>query len=130
MVMTAALCSPDKAMAASSNGCLGGGFSALGVSGDQVVRIVPAAQVPATFLVKGRYVEFTVDADTFGVRDWTLTGAANDLDLTGNRRTIVFRSKTPHHQGLTLTNDVQVSLDGESIELTRTGSGLSMKLQT
>lgn len=48
-----------------------------------------------TFLVKGRYVEFTVDAGTFAVRGWTLTGAANDLDITGGRRTVVFAAKCP-----------------------------------
>ena len=41
----------------------------------------------------------------------------------------MFAAKIPNHQGLTLTSDVQVSLDAESIELTRSGSGLSMKLQ-
>src|ERR1700687_5907078 len=63
---------------ASSDGCRDGGFSVLGLAGDQK-RIVPAGKVPSTFLVKGRYVEFTVDADTFGVRDWTLTGVPNPL---------------------------------------------------
>jgi hypothetical protein len=115
--------------AASSKGCEGGGFSVLGVSGDRVTRIIPAAQVPNEFLVKGRYVEFTVVADSFGVLDWTLTGAANPLDITGGRRTIVFESKLPNHGTLSLTNDVAVAIDGDGIEISRTGPGLSMKLQ-
>jgi len=125
----ALLALPGQASAASSKGCEGGGFTVLGVAGSRIARIVPAAQVGGTFLVKGRYVEFTVDADTFGVRDWTLTGAANDLDITGGRRTVVFAAKVPDHRGLVLTNDVQVSIDADALELTRTGSGLSMKLQ-
>jgi len=48
-------------------------------------RIVLASNVGSSFLVKGKYIEFTVDAATFGVRDWTLTGAPNVLDI--NRRT-------------------------------------------
>ena len=60
------------AFAASSKGCTGGGFSLLGLSGDQK-RIVLASDVGSSFLVKGKYIEFTVDASTFGVRDWTLT---------------------------------------------------------
>ena len=51
--------------AASSAGCDGGAFSLLGLSGDQR-RIVPAPNVGSSFLVKGKYVEFTVDAATFG----------------------------------------------------------------
>jgi hypothetical protein len=115
--------------AASSKGCDGGGFSALGVSGARVTRIIPAAAVPNEFLVKGKYVEFTVVAETFGVLNWTLTGAANDLDITGGRRTIVFASKLPDHGTLSLTNDVAIAIDGDGIEISRTGPGLSMKLQ-
>src|SRR3981081_3685839 len=91
--------------AASSKGCTGGGFSLLGLSGDQR-RIVLAQDVGSSFLVKGTYIEFTVDAATFGVRDWTLTGAPNVLDITGGRRTIVYTAKTPDHRGLFLNSDV------------------------
>src|SRR6266403_1301461 len=114
--------------AASSAGCTGGGFSLLGLSGDQR-GIVLAGNVPTTFLVKGKYVEFTVDAATFGVRDWTLTGAPNPLDITGEVPTIVFASKIPDHRGLALTSDVSVESDRESLVLSRTGPGLSMKIQ-
>src|SRR4051812_37489638 len=55
-------------LAAASAGCDGGGFSLLGLSGS-VRGAIPANVVPNTFLVKGKYVEFTVDAATFGVRD-------------------------------------------------------------
>src|SRR6267378_4549645 len=55
----------DRSFAAASAGCDGGGFALLGLSGNQR-GAVPAASVPNTFLVKGKYVEFTVDAATFG----------------------------------------------------------------
>jgi hypothetical protein len=57
---------PRIASAAASDGCDGGGFSLLGLTGDQKKTLVPAASLPSTFLVKGKYVEFTVDAASFG----------------------------------------------------------------
>ena len=54
---------------------------------------MPASLVPSSFLVKGKYVEFTVDAATFGVRDWTLTGVPNPIDITGGKRTVVYREQ-------------------------------------
>jgi hypothetical protein len=85
--------------------------------------------VGSLFLVKGKYVEFSVSSSTFGVWDWTLTGAPNPLDLTGGTRTVVFTRKTPHHKGLTLTSDVSVEISRESLVIQRTGPGLSMKIQ-
>jgi len=82
----------DRSFAAASAGCDGGGFTVLDVSGNQRVT-VPSGSVPSSFLVKGKYVEFTVDAATFGVRDWTFTGVPNPLDITGGQRTTVFASK-------------------------------------
>lgn len=118
----------ERSFAASSRGCVGGGFTFLGLSGDQRGSI-PAGGVPSSFLVKGKYVEFTVDAATFGVRDWTFTGAANELDITGGRRTPVFTSKMPDHRGIVLNGDVTVDSSGEALVLTRTGPGLTMKIQ-
>jgi hypothetical protein len=118
----------DRAVAASSAGCDGGGFSVLGLSGSGKA-IVPASRLGESFLVKGKYVEFSVDSATFAVRDWTLTGAPNPLDLTGGTRTVVFASKVPHHKGLALTNDVSVEIARESLVIQRTGKGLSMKIQ-
>jgi len=69
-----------------------------------------------------------VDSASFGVRDWTLTGAPNPLDLTGSCR----RSFSParfRSSGLALTSDVSVVSDRESLVLSRTGPGLSMKIQ-
>jgi hypothetical protein len=128
LAVSSVLFAPQRAFAASSKGCVGGGFSLLGLSGDQRT-IVRADQVGTSFVVKGMYVEFTVDADTFGVRDWTLTGAPNELDITGGRRTVVFASKIPNHRGLALTGDVSVDRSRESLVISRTGAGLSMKIQ-
>lgn len=116
------------AQAAASTGCEGGGFTVLGLSGVQDAT-VPAGAVPDTFLVQGKYVEFTVVAATFGITNYTLTGAPNPLDITGGQRTIVFASKTPDHRGLTLTGDVLVELGDGDIVLQRAGTGLSMKIQ-
>ena len=120
---------PHSAPAAASDGCDGGGFALLGLSGDQKNTAVSAASLPSTFLVKGKYVEFTVDAATFGLYNWTLTGAPNPLDLTGGKRTVVFSSKLPDHRGLVLTSDVTVDSSGGSIVISRTGPGLTMKIQ-
>jgi hypothetical protein len=51
----------DRAVAASSAGCDGGGFTVLGLSGSRKA-IVPAKRVGSIFLVKGKYVEFSVDS--------------------------------------------------------------------
>jgi hypothetical protein len=119
---------PQPAFAASSAGCVGGGFSLLGLSGDRRA-IIPASKVGDAFLVKGRYIEFTVDSDTFGVRDWTFTGVPNKLDITDARRTVVFAAKIPDHRGLSLTSDISVRSDRESLVLSRSGDGVSMKIQ-
>jgi hypothetical protein len=114
--------------AASSAGCKDGGFSLLGLSGDQTT-IVLAHEVGSSFLVQGKYVEFTVDAVTFGVRNWTLTGASNPLDITGGKRTVVYTAKMPDHGGLFLSSDLSVKISKEAVVIARTGSGLSMKIQ-
>jgi hypothetical protein len=128
LVAMALLTVPSFIQAASSKGCTGGGFTLLGLAGDQTTT-VPASSIPGTFLVKGTYVEFTVDSATFGVLDWTLTGAPSDLDLTGGMRTVLYASKMPDHQGLTLTSDVTVNISKDSVVISRDGAGLSMKIQ-
>jgi hypothetical protein len=128
LVLSSVILTPQRAFAASSAGCTGGGFSLLGLSGDQKTSVA-ASKLGPTFLVKGKYVEFTVDSDTFGVRDWVLTGEPNKLDITGVRRTVVFASKIPDHRGLSLTSDVSVKSAGASLVISRTGEGLSMTIQ-
>jgi hypothetical protein len=119
--------------AASSAGCEGGGFSIVPpggttVSGD-VATSIPAASLGASFIVKGRYVEFEVVSSTFGIRDYTFTGAPNPLDMTGGVRTRVFARKTPDHRGLVLTGAVSVESSGADLVISRSGPGLGMKIQ-
>jgi hypothetical protein len=116
-----------ESLAATSKACEGGGFTVLGLSGKQDRKY--NSGVPATFLVKGKYVEFTVDTTTFGVRDWILTGAPNELDLTSGYRTVVFASKLPNHRGLVLNGEMRLKMDKGDLVLTRVGSGLAMKIQ-
>jgi hypothetical protein len=117
-----------RSFAASSQGCDGGGFTLLGFSGKQNITI-PAGSFGNSFLVRGKYVEFTVDAATFGVRNWTLTGAPNPLDITGGVWTPVFSSKLPDHRGLVLTSGISLKMDKGDLVISRTGPGLSMKIQ-
>ena len=127
------------AHAAAAAGCEGGGFAITGLTGSTAVAptsvggdlatSIPADSLGPSFLVAGRYVEFTVVSSTFGVENWTLTGTPNPLDITGERRTVVMASKTPDHQGLSLTNGVDVRITGPDLVISRTGPGLAMKIQ-
>ena len=65
----------------------------------------------------------------FAVLNQAVTGAANELDLTGGRFTPVFAGKVPDHRGLTLSSAISIELEEENLELQRTGTGLSMKIQ-
>lgn len=116
------------ARAASSSGCEGGGFTVLGRTSAQDTTI-PAGELGSSFLVRGTYVEFTVVSASFGLENYTLTGAPNPLDITGGVRTVVFASKTPDHRGLALTGAMTLQSDGPDLVIQRAGPGLSMKIQ-
>ena len=65
--------------AASSAGCEGGGFVINGLNDRSTIGIdgrftITADNLGPSVLVDGKYVEFTVVSETFGVEDWTLTG--------------------------------------------------------
>src|SRR6187401_2213302 len=97
--------------------CVGGNFSLVfpgttltGPADDDLKTTIPAATLGTSFLVKGRYVEFTVDTANLAVTNWTLTGAPNVADITGGHRTVVFASKTPDLQGSTLTSSLDVRI--------------------
>jgi hypothetical protein len=127
----------QPAQAASSAGCENGGYQLVNAAGqvvasagaDRVRTTIPASTLGAQFLVRGRYNEFTVRAADFALFNYLFTGAANPLDMTGGRRTPVFASKIPNHGGLTLNSGVAVELDEEDLVISRTGTGLSMKIQ-
>lgn len=123
------LMSGHTAFAADSTGCESGGFTVLGQSGARTVSVTPGS-VASSFRVQGRYVQFDVDAATFGISNYTMTGAPNKIDITGGRATPVFESKMPDHRGLVLNSAVTVELSSSAdIVLTRTGPGLAMKIQ-
>ncbi len=143
LIISAAVLSPmiiagftGTAEAASSKGCTDGAFAlvnlATGVtvaSGpDLVSATIPADQLGDRFGVRGRYAQFDVRSSDFAVFDQAFTGAANPLDMTGGRFTPVFASKIPDHRGLTLSSDVSVQLANENLEVSRTGTGVSMKI--
>lgn len=83
----------------------------------------------ATLQVRGDFVEFDVDLDTFTVNGYTLTGTPAPTDITGGRRTTIFESKVPNH-GTTLTGPVELRLGAErNLRLQRSGGGQDMKIQ-
>jgi hypothetical protein len=123
------LMTAQAAYAADSAGCESGGFTVLGKRGAQTVSVAPGA-VTSVFRVQGRYVQFDVDAASFGILNYTLTGAANKEDITGGKATPVFDSKMPDHRGLVLNGAVSVELSNSAdIVLTRSGPGVTMKIQ-
>jgi hypothetical protein len=126
------------AQAASSSGCVGGGYELVNTATQAVVasartgevdRTVPAASLGSRFTVRGKYNQFDVRASDFAIFDYAFTGAANELDITGGRRTPVFASKIPDHRGLVLSSGVAVELKDEDLVISRTGTGLSMTIQ-
>jgi hypothetical protein len=119
-----------QASAASSDGCEGGGFTVLGLRGLQDLTIAPNKLGAGELItVRGKYVEFDIDKKTFGIFNYTLTGAPNRLDITGGRRTPVFERKLPDHRGLVLTGGVELELKDEALVILREGPGLTMKVQ-
>lgn len=122
----------QQAQAAKDAGCEGGGFSVVlpgGTLSSPTDTVVPASSVGASFLVQGKFVRFEVDATTLGVRNYTLTGAANPLDMTGGVPTTLFASKTPNLGGVALNGDLTVEVEGNDVLLQRSGPGVSMKIQ-
>ncbi|KFC69404.1 hypothetical protein FG93_03450 [Bosea sp. LC85] len=112
--------------AAASAGCEGGGFTVLGRTQNATI---PASALGTSFRVQGKYAQFDVDSATLGIRNFTLTGAPNPLDITGGVPTPVFASKLPDHRGLSLTSSLTVEIKETEIEIGRTGRDLSMKIQ-
>lgn len=119
---------------AKGDACEGGGFvisgllNGVSVPTNRTVTI-PASNIGPSFQVLGKNIEFTVVSATFGLENYTFTGAANPEDITGNRRTVAFQSKTPDHRGLKLTSGISVSNEDGDLVLQRTGTGLKMKIQ-
>lgn len=134
LVVMAAIASP-AAYAAKGDGCVGGGFVVSGLLDGRTIPVgsnvtIPANNIGPSFQILGKYIEYTVVSSTFGIENYTFTGAANEEDITGGRRTTAFQSKTPDHRGLILTSGVAVSnVDGDLV-IQRSGTGLKMKIQS
>jgi hypothetical protein len=128
--------------AASSDSCEGGSFRLVNLATGATVATSATGEVDRTvaassfgaagarFGVRGRYVSYDVRLSDFAVLDYAFTGAANPEDITGGRRTPVFASKVPQHRGRALSSGITVELDEEDLVIGRTGSGLSMKIQS
>jgi hypothetical protein len=120
-----------SAFAANSDGCVGGAFTVTGAGapiGGTITTTIAAADLTATFHVQGRYLGFDVDPTNFAVLNYTLTGVANSLDITGGRPTTIFASKTPT-LGVDLAGNASVQVGDGTIVLQRNGPGVSMKIQ-
>jgi len=115
------------AFAATSKACAGGGFTALGYSGN-VKLSIPASQLGTSFAVRGKYIEFDVDSSSFAVRHYVMTGAVNALDITGGVRTPVFDSKVPDHRGAVLSGPMELELKDGDLVIRRQGR-VDMKIQ-
>ena len=127
--------------AAKSDGCEGGGFRLVNLgtgttiassAAGAVDRTIPASsfgEATAQFGVRGRYNSFNVRLRDFAVYNYAFTGAANPEDITGGVRTPIYASKIPNHRGLVLSSGISVELDQEDMVISRTGTGLSMKIQ-
>jgi hypothetical protein len=104
-----------------------GGRTYTGAGGD-IRLILPAAEVSGqTATVKGTFVEFEVDLDSFTVTDYILTGAPSRQDVTGGKRTRVFVSQTPQLRA-DLTGNIELRFQRERVRLTRAGRGAKMKV--
>jgi hypothetical protein len=129
--------SAAPAQAASSAGCDGGAFT-VAAPGQTVTgsptsttdTTIPAAALTGGMIqIRGKFQEWDVDPATLSVRTFVFTGVPNKLDMTGGRRTVAFESKLADLRGATLTGDLSVSLDKDAIQLSRSGSAASMKIQ-
>ena len=76
-----------------------------------------------TAQVRGRFVQFTVNLDTFAVTDYTLNSNA-----TANQPAVIFARKEALH-GRTLTSNLSIDLNDEQLVLERAGGGVEMKIQ-
>jgi hypothetical protein len=124
-------------LAKGGGACDNGGFRVINpATGASITVGKSGTTVPAsafgsspTIAVRGRYNQFDVRLGDFATLDWAFTGVANPKDITGGLFTPVFASKVPDLRGATLTSAVTISIDKEKVELGRSGSGVSMKIQ-
>ena len=138
-LLTPMLALASPAQAASSRSCEGAGYRVINAATGAVLatgsertrlqRTVPAASAGETLIVSGRHQSFRVRTSDFAIFDHLFTGVANRERMV-TAPTVVWESKVPDHRGLALSSAISISLDREAIELGRTGTGLSMKIQS
>lgn len=90
-------------------------------SGKQDVDVTVGSGMSAQ--VRGKFVEFTVNLDTFKVTNYKLTS-----DITNNQPTVIFARKEPLH-GKTLVSTMRLNINSEQLVLRRSGPGIDMKIQ-
>jgi hypothetical protein len=91
---------------------------------------IPATALGTNVQIRGKFRTWDVDPAPLGVKNFTFTSVANKLSMTGGKNLVAFASKTPDLKGAALTGPLSVQLDKGSILLTRTGTGVSMKIQS
>jgi hypothetical protein len=138
LAVLAVLAAAPAAQAASSQACEGGAFRLVNLATGAVVAdaragevrtTIPSTALGATFAVQGRYVRWTVRSADFALFDYAFTGAPNPDDMTGGRVTPVWASKVPDLRGATLSSGVSVRMGEEDLVISRSGTGVSMKMQ-
>jgi hypothetical protein len=99
-------------------------------TGDQKRTLQPS-QVGPTIEVSGTYIRFTVESNTFTVRNYTHTGVDSprpDKNLPIDGPTVIFESKVPNH-GQILNGPLSLEISAEGVVLERAGGGQDMKIQ-
>ncbi|MDQ1591698.1 MAG: hypothetical protein QOG71_2325 [Pyrinomonadaceae bacterium] len=87
-------------------------------------KTIVAVGAGITAQVSGKFVNYTVDLDTFRVTNYTLQS-----DITANQPAVIFTRKEPLH-GKILTSGLSIELSSEQGVLQRSGGGQSMKIQS
>ena len=138
-LLTPMLAFASPAQAASSRSCEGAGYRltnaatgavlATGSERTRLQRTVPAASAGRHAPGQRSPPVVPVRTSDFAIFDHLFTGLANRERMV-TAPTVVWESKVPDHRGLALSSAITVSLDREAIELGRTGTGLSMKIQS
>jgi hypothetical protein len=88
-------------------------------------------EVGPTIEVSGTYIRFTVESNTFTVRNYTHTGADSpraDKNLPIDAPTVIFESKVPNHND-NLNGPLSLEISQESLVLERSGAQQDMKIQ-
>jgi hypothetical protein len=134
---TMAALAAAPAQAANSAGCDGGAFSVFapgqsvtGTPTGTVNTSIPASALGTNVQIRGKFQTWDVDPSTLAVKSFTFTSVANKLSMTGGKNLVAFASKTPDLKGAALTSPLSVQLDKGAILLTRSGTGVSMKIQS